>query len=206
MDGQWAVVVGAALGASGAVVGAFTTWVSARLQTRVQLKVAELQHTAAQTAETIGRKRAACSELVLSVDSVRRQMRKVRRHLQEASDDDPVLRTEQAAVHERIREAQAAEWVLRLMLSDEEQLTVTELTDAMYASHEALMADVDAWLAAARPGERREPSDAPRFGGTTAELQARMMSFASSAHKRLYSDSLPGTAPPAARIEPRTET
>ncbi|MFK0185909.1 hypothetical protein ACIQV1_17015 [Streptomyces rubiginosohelvolus] len=205
MDGQWAVVVGAALGASGAVVGAFTTWVSARLQTRVQLKVAELQHTATQNAETIGRKRAACSDLVLAVDSVRRQMRKVRQHMQEAADDDPALRAEQAAVHERIREVQAAEWVLRLMLSDEEQPAVTELTDAMYASHEALMADVDAWLAAARPGEQREPSDAPRFGGTTAELQARMMSFASSAHKRLYSDSLPSTALPTARVEPRTE-
>ncbi|MFI2469010.1 hypothetical protein ACH475_22015 [Streptomyces globisporus] len=205
MDGQWAVVVGAALGASGAVVGAFTTWVSARLQTRVQLRVAELQHTAAQTAETIGRKRAACSDLVLAVDSVRRQMRKVRRHLREASDDDPALRAEQAAVHERIREAQAAEWVLRLMLSDEEQLTVTELTDAMYASHEALMADVDAWLATARPGEPREPSDAPRFSGTTAAMQSRMMSFASNAHDRLYSHSLPGTASPAIQGEPRTE-
>lgn len=205
MDGQWAVVVGAALGASGAVVGAFTTWVSARLQTRVQLRVAELQHTAAQTAETIGRKRAAYSDLVLAVDTVRRQMRKVRRHLQEASDDDSALRAEQAAVHERIREAQAAEWVLRLMLSDEEQLAVTGVFNAMYVCHEALMADVDTWLATTRPGERREPSDAPRFGGTTAALQARMMSFASSAHDRLYSHSLPGTARPAPQVEPRPE-
>ncbi|MFD5986313.1 hypothetical protein [Streptomyces cyaneofuscatus] len=205
MDGQWAVVVGAALGASGAVIGALTTWVSARLQTRVQLKVAQLQQTATQTAETINRKRAAYSDLVLAVDTVRRQMRRVRQHLQAAPEDDSELRTEQAAVHDRIREVQAAEWVLRLMLSDEEQAAVTELTDAMYVSHKALMADVEAWLAHAQPGQRREPSDAPRFSGTTAALQAQMMSFAGSAHDRLYSHSLPATALPAARGRPRTE-
>lgn len=68
----------------------------------------------------------------------------------------------------------------------------------MYVSHEALMADVDAWLTGTQPGRRREPSDAPRSGGTTAALQAQMMSFASSAHARLYSHSLPVAAPTAA--------
>lgn len=185
MDGQWAVVVGAGLGAGGAAVGALTTWVSTRLQTRTQLSVAELQYAAQERVEATARRRAAYADLVLSVDTVRRQMRIVRQRVEEGADDD-VLRPDRAAVHDRIREMQAAEWVLRLMLSDEEQAAVTELTDAVYASHDALGEDVDAWLTAAGPGRPREPGDALRFGRTTAALQSQMMSFASSAHSRLY--------------------
>ncbi|MFE2055307.1 MULTISPECIES: hypothetical protein [unclassified Streptomyces] len=185
MDGQWAVVVGAGLGAGGAAVGALTGWVSTRLQTRTQLSVAQLQYAAQERAEAVTRRRAAYEDLVLRVDTVRRQMRIVRQRVREGADED-VLTADRAAVHDRIRDMQAAEWVLRLMLADEEQAAVSELTDAVYASHDALGEDVDAWLTTAEPGSPRGPGDAPRFGRTTAALQSQMMSFASGAHSRLY--------------------
>ncbi|MFZ3470846.1 hypothetical protein ACODT3_22405 [Streptomyces sp. 4.24] len=186
MDGQWAVVVGAGLGASGAVVGALTTWASSRLQARSQLNVARLQHGAAHDAETTARKRAAYSDLVLSVDTARRQMRIVRQHVRGALGTDGELQTDRDAVHDRIREMQAAEWVLRLMLSDDEQAAVTGLTNAVYTTHQALIDDVDEWLERASASGVREPLDAIRYSRTTAALQAQMMAFAGIAHARLY--------------------
>ncbi|NNJ03430.1 hypothetical protein HHX38_04660 [Streptomyces sp. PKU-MA01144] len=186
MDGQWAVVVGAALGASGAVVGALTSWASARLQARAHVNVARLQQSAAHDAETTARRRAAYSDLILSVDTARRQMRIVRQHVCTADPGDDELQTKQATVHDRIREMQAAEWVLRLMLSDDEQAAVTDLTNAVYASHHALIEDVDEWLQQASADGARTPSGTPRYDGKTSALQAQMMSFAGSAHARLY--------------------
>ncbi|MET7366142.1 hypothetical protein ABZS61_09975 [Streptomyces sp. NPDC005566] len=186
MDGQWAVVVGAGLGASGAIVGALTTWASSRLQARSQVNVVRLQHSAAHDAETIARKRAAYSDLVLSVDTVRRQMRIVRQHVQGTPGTDSELQAERDAVHDRIREMQAAEWVLRLMLSDDEQAAVTGLVDAVYTAHQALVEDVEEWLESTPTSGMREPGDTTRYRRTTAAVQAQMMAFAGIAHARLY--------------------
>ncbi|MDI9886516.1 hypothetical protein QMZ92_19580 [Streptomyces sp. HNM0645] len=186
MDGQWAVVVGAALGASGAVVGALTSWASARLQARAHVNVARLQQSAAHDAETTARRRAAYSDLILSVDTARRHMRMVRQHVLAPGPGGDELETRQAAVHDRIREMQAAEWVLRLMLPDDEQAAVTELTNAVYASHQALIEDVDEWLEQASVDGARAPGGTPRYEGRASELQAQMMSFAGAAHARLY--------------------
>ncbi|GAB2942196.1 hypothetical protein [Streptomyces sp. NPDC058869] len=186
MDGQWAVVVGAALGASGAVVGAITSWAGAGLQARAHVEVAQLQQSAAHAAETTARRRAAYSDLILSVDAARRQMRIVRQHVHTSAPGVDELRAEQATVHDRIREMQAAEWVLRLMLPDDEQTAVTDLTNAVYASHHALIEDVDAWLEQAPTDGARTPSGTPRYDGKTSALQSQMMSFAGSAHARLY--------------------
>lgn len=190
MNGQWAVIVGAALGASGAVVVALTTWAGARLQTRAQVEVAQLQLVAQREAEAVARKRAAYAALVLAVDDVRRQMRIVRQHVVADGDvrgTDAELAEKRGGVHERIREMQAAEWVLRLMLPEAEQRAVTELADAVYAAHQALIDDVDAWLRSGGPdGGPRLPGDAVRYRATTGPLQARMLGFASSAHAQLY--------------------
>ncbi|WP_329210163.1 hypothetical protein OG257_22670 [Streptomyces sp. NBC_00683] len=190
MDGQWAVVVGAGLGASGAIVGALTTWASSRLQARSQLNVVRLQHGAAHDAETIARKRAAYSDLVLSVDTVRRQMRIVRQHVQGTLGTDSELQTKRDAVHDRIREMQAAEWVLRLMLSDDEQAAVTGLANAVYTAHHALIEDVDEWLERTPASGIREAQDTSRYSHTTAALQAQMMMFAGIAHSRLYAQGV----------------
>ncbi|MGW6707786.1 hypothetical protein ACWGDE_23260 [Streptomyces sp. NPDC054956] len=186
MDGQWAVVVGAGLGAGGAMVGALTTWASSRLQARSQLNVARLQHGAAHDAETIARKRAAYSDLVLSVDTARRQMRIVRQHVQGALGTDGELQDKRDAVHDRIREMQAAEWVLRLMLPDDEQAAVTALANAVYSSHQALIDDVDEWLERTPAGGVREPWDTTRYPRAASALQEQMMTFAGIAHARLY--------------------
>ncbi|MGW7141157.1 hypothetical protein [Streptomyces xanthophaeus] len=144
--------------------------------------MARLQHGAAHDAETIARKREACSDLVLSVDTARRQMRVVRQHVLDGLSTGSELEAKRDAVHDRIREMQAAEWVLRLMLPDDEQTAVTRLTDAVYTAHHALIEDVNEWIA--RGG--REPRDTTRYSDTTAELQAQMMTFAGIAHARLY--------------------
>lgn len=190
MDGQWAVVVGAGLGASGAVAGALTTWASARLQSRSQLKTALLQHESAQHAQTIDRKRAACAELVLSVDAVRRQMRVVRQHIEGTQDPDDGFRTKRDAVHDRIREMQAAEWVLRLMLAADEQQSVSQLLEAVYNAHHALIQDGDEWVARSMEGSTGPHGHTERFASTTAALQAQMMEFARLTHARLYSPAL----------------
>ncbi|OAR27040.1 hypothetical protein A8W25_01820 [Streptomyces sp. ERV7] len=186
MDGQWAVVVGAALGAGGAIAGALTTWSSARVSARGQLDVARLQLVSQQEAETVVRKRAAYADLILSVDTVRRQMRIVRRHVQTPRGTDDDLEAKRAAVHDRIRETQAAEWVLRLMLAEDEQAAVTHLIDAIYTCHLALIEDVDEWLARGETDGRREPADTPRYAATTGALQAQMLAFAGKVHERLY--------------------
>ncbi|MFD9794367.1 hypothetical protein ACFWXK_25855 [Streptomyces sp. NPDC059070] len=189
MDGQWAVVVGAGLGASGAVVGALGSWAGVRLQARGQLQVARLAHAAQRDAETLARKRAAYAELILSVDNARRQMRLVRQHLGApwaGRGSDAELAARREGVHERIRETQAAEWVLRLMLSDEEQHAVSSLMDAVYDTHQALIDDVEEWLDGTAPDARRPARDTARYAATTGALQARMMDFAGRAHARLY--------------------
>jgi hypothetical protein len=205
MDGQWAVVVGAGLGASGAVVGALTTWASARLQSRSHLNIARLQHESAQYVETIDRKRTACAELVLSVDTVRRQMRVVRQQIEGADGSDDDFRGKRDAVHDRIREMQAAEWVLRLMLSVDEQDSVSQLLDAVYASHHALIQDGDEWLTQSFDGSGRPPGQTERFASTTAVLQSQMMKFAQLVHSRLYSPALGVDGVPVQRrpSEPR---
>ncbi|WP_458244049.1 hypothetical protein [Streptomyces sp. MAI_2237] len=205
MDGQWAVVVGAALGASGAVVGALTTWASARLQSRSHLDIARLQHESAQYVETIDRKRTACAELILSVDTVRRQMRVVRQQIEGADGSADVFHAKRLAVHDRIREMQAAEWVLRLMLSVDEQDSLSQLLDAVYVAHDALIHDGDEWLAQSLDGSGRPPGQTERFVSTTAPLQAQMMTFAQLVHSRLYLPALavgdiPVQTPPS---EPR---
>lgn len=189
MDGQWAVVMGAGLGASGAIVGALTSWAGTRLQARTQLDLAQVQHDAQRDAETITQKRVACSELILAVDNARRQMRVVRDHLRETGDvqgTDAELQEKRTAVHDRIREMQAAEWVLRLMLSDQEQTAVTDLADALYETHQALIDDVEEWLISGPPGSGREACDAARYAATTGPLQSRMMSFAGDVYANLY--------------------
>lgn len=194
MDGQWAVVVGAALGASGAVVGALTTWASTRLQTRSHLDIAQLQHESTQNLDTVERKRDASADLVLAVDAVRRQMRAVRQHIEETPGTDVDFNLERVAVHERIREAQAAEWILRLMLASDEQESVTSLMDAMYTSHDALIKDGDDWVAQGGEGAARPPGSVARYAATTPALQAQMMQFAQLTHARLYSPALGFTA------------
>ncbi|MFK8907050.1 hypothetical protein [Streptomyces sp. YS-3] len=189
MDGQWAVVVGAGLGASGAVVGALTSWAGTRLHARTQMELAQVQHDAQHDAETTAQKRAACSALILAVDNTRRQMRVVRDHLRERAGvrgTDAQLQEKRAAVHDRIREMQAAEWLLRLMLSDQEQAMVTRLTDALYATHQALIDDVEEWLLSGPPGGGREARDAERYATMTGPLQSQMMSFAGDVYARLY--------------------
>lgn len=186
MDGQWAVVVGAGLGASGAIVGALTTWASARVSARGQLNVARLQLVSQQEAETIARKRAAYADLILCVDTVRRQMRIVRQYVQASRGADDDLEAKRAAVHDRIRETQAAEWVLRLMLAEDEQAAVTDLINAIYTCHLALIEDVDEWLAHGEPEGTREPADTLRYRETTGALQAQMLDFAGKVHERLY--------------------
>ncbi|MEU6703471.1 hypothetical protein [Streptomyces wuyuanensis] len=186
MDGQWAVVVGAALGASGAVVGAVTSWASARLQAGAQVDVARLQQDAAHGAETVARRRAAYEELILSVDAARRDMRVVRQHLTAPLGDDDGLEAVRARVHDRIRDMQAAEWVLRLMLADDEQAAVTDLTEAVYTSHQGLIDDVDEWLRHGPAAGERAPGETPRYSAAASALQSQMMRFAGVAHTRLY--------------------
>ncbi|MGW4033373.1 hypothetical protein ACWEFL_29440 [Streptomyces sp. NPDC004838] len=197
MNGQWAVVVGAGLGASGAIVGAVTAWAGTRLQARTQLNLAQAQQIAQHDIETTALRRSAHAELILSVDTCRRQMRRVRRHVQGLADGEDGLGPERAAVHERIREAQAAEWVLRLMLSEPEQQQVTDLMNAVYTSHQALIDDVDEWLDGAGPGQTPPAADTERYARAARGLQQEMMRFAGATHTRLYGPGAAVTALPA---------
>ncbi|GAA0612610.1 hypothetical protein [Streptomyces crystallinus] len=194
MDGQWAVVVGAGLGASGAVVGALVSWFNVRLQARVQLRAAQLEHAAQRESETIARKRSAYADLILTTDATRRQMRMVRQHMRTnwpTRGTDSEFQEKRTFVHDRIREMQAAEWVLRLMLADEEQASVTDLVNAVYTTHQALIDDADAWLAGDQTEESRAARDTERYQATTQALQTEMMSFANSVHTRLYRSEPP---------------
>lgn len=81
------------------------------------------------------------------------------------------------------------------MLSDQEQNAVTDLTNALYTTHQALIDDVDERRRGSRHGTRREARDAERYKATTGPLQAQMMSFASNAHARLYTPEQPDIVP-----------
>ncbi|MFF0450744.1 hypothetical protein ACFYT4_30900 [Streptomyces sp. NPDC004609] len=186
MNSQLAVIVGAALGASGALAGSLLSWAGARLQAHTQLRLVHAQQIAQHDAETVSQMRAAHAELILGVDACRREMRMVRRHVQHPHTENGQLEAKRAAVHDRIRESQAAEWVLRLMLSREEQQGVTDLMNAVYASHQALIDDVEEWLSLTSSDGSRSAGDTERYAAAATVLQQQMMEFAKSTHARLY--------------------
>jgi hypothetical protein len=170
------------LGASGGVVAAIMGWAGARTQARTQLKATQLQVAAQHDAETIAQRRSAYITMALSVDAVRRQLRIVRRHIRMPGIADGDLVSKQAEVHSRLREMQAAEWTLRMMLSASEHDIVTELTNAVYEAHRALIEDVETWSADPAGG----PSEVARYAAAAKEVQAQMMNFAAMAHTQLY--------------------
>jgi hypothetical protein len=196
MNAETALIVGAALGAGGGVVGAFVGWAGVRTQARAQVEVARLQAAAQQDAEASTKRREAYAAVGSGVEGLRQHFREMERlHYSFRDNPGPVgSSAEQYAAakssrDEGMRAMQSAEWTLRLMLSDDEQEILTSLTNSVYGA----VAELDEWgrlvLDGADPLEISRASS--EYGRLNTKMHDELMTFAKNVHSLLYARPAP---------------